>query len=83
MGEGSVFAEVFCIDVKPARVVMQMEINGYTRRHGDAVVLTRRHCLVLVVANAEQREVTKEFRPPWHTYYNTIACSLQVHSNNP
>jgi len=40
MREGSVFAEVSWIDVKRAYVVNQTEINGYTRRHADAIVLT-------------------------------------------
>jgi len=73
---------VIWIDVKPAFVAIEIEINGYTRRYGDAVVLTWRQCLGFIVLNAMYWEQTGEFRPPWLTDYKTITCSLQMHSNS-
>ena len=52
VGKGSVVCEVIWIEVKPAYVVNQTEINGYTLRQGNAVVPTGRHRLVFLVANA-------------------------------
>jgi len=40
VGKGSVVCEVIWIEVKPAYIVNQTEINGNTLRPGNAVVLT-------------------------------------------
>ena len=67
--------------MKPTWVVIKIEIDGHTRRHSYAIVLTCRHCPVCVVANAKYRVLVDEFRPQWADYKTTV-CSLQLQSIN-
>jgi len=57
----SVFLEqVARVVVKPAGIIVEIELDRQTGRHTGAILLTRRHAIGWVVADTEDRHLVDE-----------------------
>jgi len=60
---GVLVEQVAWVEVQPARVLVEVEVDRDAGRRAGAVVLARRQRLVRVVAHAEYRVLVLEFDP--------------------